>query len=318
MTMAAGFLYNGGIVVCADTLISGGIVSSHKSKLGGYRFDDGVAIFAIAGHVDMAETAIQQCEEPLSTLRKVPRTKAQIAAEIRRVLQAEYKTNIIDNHYEGGVFDYSVIVAIHSKADGIGLYCASSAPLKRSQTGFEVIGSAESIGTLAVRRFGDPRWLKTLPARRASHIAAYILGESKRHQQDAVGGASIIVHLEKNGGARFGNECNYPLLEKYATKFHQSTDLLMAQFVDLEGEDIFSQNLSAYPAHITHLRMAYRTEVNATVPLVPAEAMDFLMKLNRPNYPNVKVPVQPDPQLTTADLLRLRLKRESPGGSNES
>ena len=42
---------NGGVILCADALISGGMVSSHKSKIGGDKFNDGVALFALAGHV---------------------------------------------------------------------------------------------------------------------------------------------------------------------------------------------------------------------------------------------------------------------------
>jgi hypothetical protein len=65
MTIAAGFVHSGGVLMAADTLISGGAISRHQSKITGYRFDDGTAVFAFAGLVDYAEAAIQQCEGPL-------------------------------------------------------------------------------------------------------------------------------------------------------------------------------------------------------------------------------------------------------------
>jgi hypothetical protein len=139
MTAAAGFAYHDGIVLCADTLLSGGIVSRHVSKIGGFRFSDGVALFAIAGHTDMAEAAVQQCEDPLREYSGNPRKRSQIANIIRGALGAEYKTHVIGNGYEGTTKDYAIIVALHSEVDGLGLYATASTQLKRSRSGCEII-----------------------------------------------------------------------------------------------------------------------------------------------------------------------------------
>jgi hypothetical protein len=279
MTAAAGFTYKDGILMCADTLISGGIVSGHKSKLGGFRFRDGVAIFAIAGHVDMAEAAIEQCEEPLCSYTGAPRTRTQIAAEVRKVLCAEYKTHIIDNHYEHTEFNYNILVTIQSH-DGLGLYVTARSQMKRSRQGFEFIGSGESIMLLAVRRFGDPRLLRSSPAKRVSFIAAYALGEAKRHQEGVIGGGSVLIHLEKGGGVRAAYECNEELVEKYATRFHRCTDQLLQYFIDPAEEESFSKNLTAYPAAIAELRKQYREESASLFHLGPLETGDVLWEIN--------------------------------------
>ncbi len=321
MTIAAGFLCKDGVVLCADTLISGGIVSSHKSKIGGYRFRDGVAIFAFAGHVDMAEAAIQQCEETLCTYSGKPRSRRDIAKEIRRVLAFEYKTHIIDNQYQGTVYDYSIIAAIQSDVDGLSLYCTAQTQMKSSRQGFELIGEGESIGLLAVRRFGDPRALRMSPYNRTALIAAYAIGEAKRHQEGSVGGGSVIIQLEKDGRVRSEFGVNEPLVEKYATKFHHYSDTLMAMFLTPAKEEQFRATLNAYPRAIQELRDEYRKEVESDFYLGTAETTDTVWELNTPDYLMrrlTKKAARSDPESTTSDPSGQPPPPESPGGSGES
>lgn len=215
MTAAIGFKYRDGIVLCADTLLSGSIVSRHASKIGGFRFSDGVVVFAIAGHTDMAEAAIQQCEEPLCDYRGTPRKRAKIAQHIRETLKHEYEDFIIKNNYEGTARDYAIIAAIYSEVDGIGLYATHGPQMKRSR-GCEFIGSGETHAMLAMERFGGYDGAKNSNLARASLIATYALGSAKRYQQDAVGGKSVIIHLESSGMVSTAHGCNDSLIEKYA------------------------------------------------------------------------------------------------------
>ncbi len=284
MTAAAGFVYKDGIVICADTLITGGIVSRHVSKLGGYRFNDGVAIFSIAGNVGMAEAAIQQCEEALVDYTGSPRRRTQIAKVIRTALCTEYKTHIIENRYERSEYDYAVIVALHSQVDGLGLYYTCSSQMARSKEGCEFIGSGESLALLALQRLGGPRALKIADAKRASVIAAYALGEAKRHQQGAVGGESIILHIEKDGMVSTAHGCNELLTEKYAAEFHKRTDSLLSLFLNLDSEQIVQQTLKEYPEEIANLRRRYRDEVGSTFYLGPTETSSVVWEINSPEY----------------------------------
>jgi hypothetical protein len=279
MTIAAGFMSKDALIICADTLISGGVVSSHQSKLGGYKFKDGAAIFAFAGHVDFAEAAIQLCGEALRDHAKgQPRTHSQMAALVRRVLASEYKTHVIDNNYVGTIYDYTVIVGIRSAIDGLGLYCTNQTTMKRSRRGFELIGEGESIALLAARRFGDYRSYRRMEIEDITLLAAYAIGEAKRHQEGSCGGGSVILVIPKNGQIYPAFGMDLPTIERYATKFHQYTNLLLSLFLDIDGDN-FSRELQGFPGAIAKLREEYKTAMQETLPLGRAEAMDVIWEL---------------------------------------
>ena len=284
MTAAAGFSYHDGIVLCADTLLSGGIVNRHVSKIGGFRFKDGVVLFALAGDTDMAEAAIQQCEDPLQDYSGSPRKRSELARIVRDVLGAEYKTHIIDNGYEGGARDYAMIIALHSEANGLGLYATRGTQLKRSRSGCEVIGSGETHAFMAVQRFGGNLGLKHTNAQRASLVAAYAIGQAKHHQQGSVGGESVIIHLEPDGMVSSAHGCNEPLTEKYAEKFHKDNDFLMTLFLDLARSEQFSFELDKYPERLRKLSEDYRNEVSTTFYLGPLETGETMWEINTPEY----------------------------------
>jgi hypothetical protein len=279
MTIAAGFTSKDAILICADTLISGGLVSSHQSKLGGYTFKDGVAIFAFAGHLDFAEAAIQQCGEALRLHPgRPPRTHSEIAAEIRKILASEYKTHVIDNGYVGTIYDYAIVVGIRSNIDGIGLYCTAQTTMKRSRRGFELIGEGESIALLAARRFGDYRSFKRISTESVSLMAAYAIGEAKRHQEGSCGGGSVILVIPKTGRVYPVLDLNIPVIEQFATKFHQYSNLLLAMFLNLEKEQL-GPELRSFPGAIADLREQYRAAVQSGLPQGRAEAIDVMWEL---------------------------------------
>jgi hypothetical protein len=283
MSVAAGFKYWNGIVLCADTLVSGGIVSRHASKIGGFRFSDGVAVFAVAGHSDMAEAAIQQCEEPLCDYSGEPRKKASISRIIREVLAREYEHFIIKNGYENTAKDYAIIVAIHSESDGVGLYATAGQQMKRSK-GCELIGSGEAHALLAMERFGGYSGAKNSNANRASLIAAYVVGNAKRYQQDSVGGNSVIIHLESSGMVSAAYGCNDSLIEKYAEKFHTSCDVLMSSFLDLARGTQFDIDVEGFPNGIRNIREQYKNENDNTFSILPIETSETLWNINPPEY----------------------------------
>jgi hypothetical protein len=279
MTIAAGFTSKDAVLICADTLISGGVVSSHQSKLGGYKFKDGQAIFAFAGHVDFAESAIQQCGEELRLHTGNPaRTHSQIANIIRKRLASEYKTNVIDNGYVGTVYDYAIIVGLRSSVDGLGLYCTSQTTMKRSRRGFELTGEGESIALLAARRFGDYRSFKRISTESVSLLAAYVIGEAKRHQEGSCGGGSVILVIPKQGRIYPALDLNVPIIEQFATKFHHYSNFLLAMFLNLDSNQL-SAELQSFPSAIADLREQYRVAAQSGLANRSAEAIDVMWEL---------------------------------------
>jgi hypothetical protein len=69
MTIAAGFCVKDGILLCADSMYTGGS-KVHQPKLFGYRLNSGTPeacslAFALAGHENYGKMAIDDCVDEL-------------------------------------------------------------------------------------------------------------------------------------------------------------------------------------------------------------------------------------------------------------
>ncbi|MGA3024060.1 MAG: hypothetical protein ABSF98_04755 [Bryobacteraceae bacterium] len=304
MTIAAGFLSRDGALLCADTLLTGADFSSHQSKIGGYRFRDGAVMFALAGHVDMAEAAIQQCEEDLFSYSGKPRSRRRLAEQIRRVLASEYKTHIAENGWEASDYDYQFIIAIQSDVDGVDLYCTSQTQMKRSRQGFEIIGSGDPIGRLAVQRFCDPRTIREMSGQRTAIMAAYAIGEAKRYHEGTVGGNSVIIQLERDGRVVTEFGINTHLIEKYAIRLQQYSNELLSAFFNLGTNEHFRIACKSHPSAIERLREEYRRELDASTDMGPIETLDVMWEMNPRMYMSKKRAMElapRGPQSPTAD-----------------
>ena len=93
MTIAMGILSNDGIVMSADTMMSGQVKTSYESKITGYKFHDGKAVFALSGYATFAQSAIQDCEPTLRKGHKL-RTHAEIISALKPVLSEAFARQI--------------------------------------------------------------------------------------------------------------------------------------------------------------------------------------------------------------------------------
>jgi hypothetical protein len=326
MTIAAGFVYRDGILMCADTLMSGGAISHHQSKMVGYRFSDGAALFAFAGHSEMADAAIQQCEQALGKAQPRPRKLDQIAEAVRRVLAREYKEHVIENGYQNTECDYSIIAAIYSQSDGLGLYCTSRTQFKRSRRGFECIGVGETVGNLAIHRF--PLWVRspvTASLKMTANMAAFTLAEAKRKVQGYCGGESVMMTLRSDGlgKAVTDEDCMEGLVDKYSEMLERETAELLPAFLDVQHEEAFRQYLHHLPIKVQEIRDLYRkeTERTATRWIGQKEVLEVLLALNPPEYLDsrrAKGSERSNPQPPKGAPQLPPPSPESPEGSDES
>ena len=124
MTIAAGLLYEGGVLICADTLIlSSNTMGIYESKLMVIHSEDGKAVFGVAGDdIAFAEAAVQHCRSPLIDYQERLPHRNQLAATIETVLASEFKQHVIDNQLFY-THNYNFVIAIHSKVGQRGSFC---------------------------------------------------------------------------------------------------------------------------------------------------------------------------------------------------
>src|SRR5580704_18025225 len=70
MTIAAGFVHRGGVLLCADTQHETATMKSHASKLHQVDYWDGHIAFAYAGNSAFALTTIEKCSKRIQSSHK--------------------------------------------------------------------------------------------------------------------------------------------------------------------------------------------------------------------------------------------------------
>jgi hypothetical protein len=86
VTIAAGFVTQDGILMCADTQFTGG-AKVDKRKIHPFTLNDGtVLVFALAGNPDYAHMAVEDCLEAVDTIPLAERTMLRMKRAIRDVL----------------------------------------------------------------------------------------------------------------------------------------------------------------------------------------------------------------------------------------
>jgi hypothetical protein len=91
MTIAIGMLYDKGVLICADSLVTTATLGSYQSKILAYRVDGADIVFALAGNVDLAEAAWEQCEPVVFKHAGKKTSAGDIAKSLRVVLGKEYR-----------------------------------------------------------------------------------------------------------------------------------------------------------------------------------------------------------------------------------
>jgi len=103
MTIAAGFLHSGGVLLCADTQHEAGAMRVHAAKIGTFDCPGGKVGFAFAGNSAFAISVIQKCSKKL---RSVP--PEETLEELDNLLAEEYRRLAFDhpNHATDWTLQY--------------------------------------------------------------------------------------------------------------------------------------------------------------------------------------------------------------------
>lgn len=274
MTIALGMLHSEGVLICADTLVSGATLGGYQSKIQAYKLFDGDAIFAFAGNVGLAESAIQQCEGILKS-RKKKRGRDELANAVRGVLAQEYKTHIANNSFVGSQYDYSFIVAVRSEIDGIEIYSSQLSALVRSRTGFESIGAGHDAAEMLIRAGYKP----DASRKKAWNDAAYAIATIRRLMPGCVGGEPILMNLERDGGISVSGYNEAQLLASYGGLYDVESRALLETFLNTEDDAAFATQLGRFTQAIPHWRDQWKKQVSGwSAP--PSEVEDAFIDLS--------------------------------------
>lgn len=292
MTIAIGMLVQEGVIVCADSLVTSATLGSHDSKILGYRVDGADVIFALAGNVDLAESAYQQCERViLKAAAKSDSTPSTIANALRPVLGREYRQQVFEPKYVGTMYDYSFIIAIRA-GTAVELYHTYSMTFKKSRHGREFIGAG---GDLAKMLF---QWFDYVPmsAEKAGEVSASVVGTLKRLMAGVVGGNNLIAYLGRDGQLLFYEEAHLRLIEQYGPAYEIEANLLLRSFIDNSiGTEDFNKAVTRFLDQVQFWRDRLKSERDRIVFSTPPPEADGAIIDLRTRVPPNPPPPKDDP-----------------------
>jgi 20S proteasome alpha/beta subunit len=190
MTIAAGFVYDDGVLLCADSQFTVGYSKADGMKLGRFNASWGTVMAAIAGNVDFATSAFQKCERESESKD----AKENPLEALEEILKEFYRYHVFGHpKYSEGEYDYSLLLAIRIKGERAKLYRTQETALREIKA-FDCAGSGEDSARDLLR------FLYGTGKRRdyAIALAAYVLKHVKEHIQYC-GGPSLIWTLGHNG-----------------------------------------------------------------------------------------------------------------------
>lgn len=233
MTIAAGFNFDGGLLVCADSKHIGGM-TLYETKISAKAHTSGAkSVFAIAGATRFARMALSECERVLSALSKP--TKPEMEDAIKDTLVEIHRKHIFphpDRGIQGGP-DFNLMIGLWSPVDGIGLYSTDVTALDPVKT-YDCLGSGDYLGHYIIR----PRFRDGMTLKRVIFLATTALQRIKAYDPNC-GGQSEIAVLMNTGELTDVEQFDISQGEAFSLAFYLVADAVytaMAESESLEDE----------------------------------------------------------------------------------
>lgn len=232
MTIAAGFNFDDGAILCADTKHTGGM-TLYETKLFRREYQNGgKSVFAFSGSSYYAKMAVQKCESAIAKLRNRP-TVADISGAVESALVKVHRTHIDkhpDRNMEGGP-DFLLLAAFWSPVDGLKTFSTSQTAIVPFDV-YDCIGSGNYLGHYIIR----PRYRSLGSLLRAVAVATTALQRIKSYDSNC-GGYSQFIMVTKAGTISEIGIFDIAQKEKFAEEFHEGAEEVYTTMADFEAND---------------------------------------------------------------------------------
>jgi hypothetical protein len=192
MTIAAGFHFDNGILLCADTELTGPGLTIQDTKISTSACSWGNLGITYCGNSAFAATATRRMETHLRAVEP-----GSIEKELHRVVDREYRRLVLTN--PARVLEpsswYRLLIAVSCRGECT-LYCSYECGLYLVK-GYEFIGAGADLAHYLIR----PHVLYGMQESAVLSVAAFMLGGIKDYV-DGCGGVSQFVILHKDGSTK--------------------------------------------------------------------------------------------------------------------
>jgi 20S proteasome alpha/beta subunit len=253
MTIAAGFCASDGILICADTLYSGGSgIKLYDPKVFSVQAPAGKAIFTFSGNANFAIAAIQKCQASLlSASPKKVATRENIASLVESVISGEYRKHIFRRPDRRDTDGYQILACIWSAHDGAALYSSWETSLIQCTAGYECIGVGQHLGHYLIRQMYRPNLTLT----EAAIIALSTISKAKEYVDGCGGRTSVgIITADGTLDESFSIRSDLTdILENQLTVFDASARKLLLAILG-NVDEAFNKELREFVISVSGIR----------------------------------------------------------------
>ena len=240
MTIAAGFIYKGGVLLCSDTQMQSGAALTHGPKIGLFDFVGGKMAVTFSGNVRSAEVTIQKLAKVLRRLRG----GEDLISEFESVLDIEY-ARLVYRHPEYGKpneydLHYSLVFAVwFEELESTHLFETDQARIVSVNTPCRCIGVGRDLADYLVAPLADTG----LTEGETLVLAAYMLGQVKAGVKGC-GGWSHFRALRHDGTSNLYQDKLLDIVEKVGSEYDIDARRLL--FAMTKGSAEFEAQLGKF------------------------------------------------------------------------
>lgn len=231
MTIAAGFLCPEGVLLCADTEISGWTLKHHESKLRYFDCPGGRIGFAIAGNIEFAHATIDKCARRMAMVEPEKTIPC-----LEKFLDREYRRTVLSNEVARADerYHYQLLIAVWLRNENKARLYVTLHTTIRPVGGFECIGLGRELAGYLIRPVTTG-----LSMRRAIALAAYALKAAKDSVQNCGG---MTVYLQMMNDGRVGTITSIhrgitEYIERFSNEFDFLCRNLLFRIAELDAPD---------------------------------------------------------------------------------
>lgn len=260
MTIAAGIKYRNGILLCADTEVTGWAMTLHSSKVMSFKCSAGTFAIACAGNRHFAFSAMQKCRRQIEAARP-----DEAYAVLERVLDREYRKHVLSHPSQAvdNSLHYWLLIAVHWASEGgLHLYTTQQTSL-REVAAYECIG----IGDALAHHIIQPMFSLDMQEREALMLATVMLASVKDYVVGC-GGLSQFSFIRVDGslsaldsgvGLGLPPLTNIEWLEKHAKGYDYLSRKLLFKIPNPDLNDSeFEANLGIFCDELRKMRASWR------------------------------------------------------------
>ncbi|HEY3939275.1 MAG TPA: hypothetical protein VGL97_17720 [Bryobacteraceae bacterium] len=262
MTIGIGMICRDGVLLGADTEVTGWSSKTHEEKIITFECPYGKIGFVMAGNGVFAQSAIQKCQ---AGLRATPPERT--IDKIEKILEREYRRHVFQHpsYATDPSLGYQFLIAFWSTNGSVSLFSTNQTAI-RKVNGFECIGIGSDLASYLVL----PMFYEGMADAEALYIAIYALARVK----DSIvgcGGTSIFTNIRARDGnigtLTTNHEGPCKEIEEYARAFDSTVHrlLLWMAATNMEEHDFVANVTEDFNQEILGIRSRWKASYEMRV-----------------------------------------------------